>query len=85
MEPDIRKSTPDLEVLELVDNYYTSYNDGLEVKYDNLQSRELFEECEWINTRIRIDVSYVFTVCYDILRIWNNEILILMVINNTIL
>ncbi len=75
MEPDIRKSTPDLEVLELVDNYYTSYNDGLAVKYDNFQSRELFEECEWINKRMRIDVSYVFTVCFDILRIWNNEIL----------
>ena len=75
MEPDIRKSTPDLDVLELVDNYYTSYDDEFEVRYDNLQSRELFEECEWTTERIRQNDSYIFTVCFDILRIWNNEIL----------
>jgi len=75
MEPDIQKSTLGLDVLEMVDNYYTSYNDGLDVRYDNLQSRELFEECEWTTERVRLDNSYVFTICFDILRIWNNEIL----------
>ena len=75
MEPDYRKSTADNEVLDLVDNYSTIYDDQLEVTYDNLQSRELFEECDWINDRIRIEQSKVITVCFNILQIWNNEIL----------
>ena len=75
MEPDLRKSSQGSEVLEIVDNYYTSYDDALEVRYDNLQSRELFEECDYTNDRVRIGESKVFTLCYDVLRIWNNEIL----------
>lgn len=73
MEPDFRKSTQEDEVLEIVDNYYTSYDDELEVRYDDLQSRELFEECDYTNDRVRIGESMVFTLCYDILRIWNNN------------
>ena len=72
MEPDYRKSTPDNKA---VDKYSTIYDDELEVIYDNLQSRELFEECDWIIERIRIGQSKEITVCYNILRSWNNEIL----------
>ncbi len=75
MEPDYRKSTPDNKAFDLVDNYFTIYDDELEVIYDNLQSRELFEECDHINERIRIEQSKEITVCYNILRIWNNEVL----------
>ncbi|MCH8860048.1 MAG: hypothetical protein IH843_02720 [Thaumarchaeota archaeon] len=75
MEPDYRKSTPDNKAFDLVDNYSTIYDDELEVIYDNLQSRELFEECDWIIERIRIGQSKEITVCYNILRSWNNEIL----------
>jgi hypothetical protein len=75
MEPDYRKSTPDDKVFDLVDNYSTIYDDELEVIYDNLQSRELFEECDWIIERIRIEQSKEITVCYNILRSWNNEVL----------
>jgi len=77
MEPDILKSTPENEVLEIVDNYSTSYDDELEVRYDDLPSRELFEECDYTNDRIMIGQSKVFTLCYDVLRIWQNEPLIL--------
>ena len=77
MEPDILKSTPEKEVLEMVDNYNTSYDAELEVRYDDLPSRELFEECDYTNDRIPIGQSKVFTLCYDVLRIWQNEILIL--------
>jgi len=38
MEPDYRKSTPDNKAFDLVDNYFTIYDDELEVIYDNLQS-----------------------------------------------
>jgi len=75
MEPDYRKSTPDNKVFDLVDNYSTIYDDELEVIYDNLPSRELFEECDWIIERIRIEQSKEITVCYNILRSWNNEVL----------
>jgi hypothetical protein len=75
MEPDYRKSTPDDKAFDLVDNYSTIYDDELEVIYDNFQSRELFEECDWIIERIRIEQSKEITVCYNILRIWNNEVL----------
>jgi len=77
MEPNILKSTPEKEVLEMVDNYNTSYDAELEVRYDDLSSRELFEECDYTNDRILIGQSKVFTLCYDVLRIWQNEILIL--------
>ena len=77
MEPDILKSTPEKEVLEMIDNYNTSYDAELEVRYDDLPSRELFEECDYTNDRIQIGQSKVFTLCYDVLRIWQNEILTL--------
>ena len=75
MEPDILKSTPENQVYELVDNYETSYDAELEVRYDDLPSRELFEECDFTNDRIMIGQSKVFTLCFDVLRIWQNEIL----------
>ncbi len=77
MEPDILKSTPENEVLEMVDNYDTSYDNELEVRYDDLPSRELFEECDYTNDRILVGQSKIFTLCYDVLRIWQNKILIL--------
>ena len=53
MEPDILKSTPENQVLELVDNYEISYDAELKVRYDDLPSRELFEECDFTNDRIK--------------------------------
>jgi hypothetical protein len=47
----------------------------LEVRYDDFQSREVFEECDYTNDEVGIGESKVFTVCYDVLRIWNNEVL----------
>lgn len=73
MEPNFRKSTPENTVFEIVDNYYTFYDDELEVRYDNLPSRELFEECDYIHDRVFINESKVFTICFDVLKIWNND------------
>ena len=33
------------------------------------------EECDYTNDRVRIGESKIFTFCFDVLRIWNNEIL----------
>jgi hypothetical protein len=71
MEPNFRKSTTENTVLEMVDNYYTSYDDELEVRYDDLPSRELFEECDYVHDSIDIGESKIFTICFDILKIWN--------------
>lgn len=62
-------------IFEIVDNYDTAYDDELEVRYDDFQSREFFEECDYTNDELGIGESKVFTVCYDVLRIWNNEVL----------
>jgi hypothetical protein len=72
MEHDLRKSTPEKPVLEMVDNYYTSYDDELEVRYDNLPSRELFDECDYIHDSVSVGESKVFTICFDILKTWNH-------------
>jgi hypothetical protein len=72
MEPDLRKSTPEKPILEMVDNYYTSYDDELEVRYDNLPSRELFDECDYIHDSVSVGESKVFTICFDILKTWNH-------------
>ena len=63
------------EYKSIVDNYETTYDYALEIKYDNLQSRELFEECDYTNKKIHIGESQVITLCFDVLRIWNNEVL----------
>ena len=74
MEQDLKNSQVDT-IFEIVDNYDTAYDDELEVRYDDFQSREFFEECDYTNDELGIGESKVFTVCYDILRIWNNEVL----------
>ena len=73
MEVDQLKSTPDNEVLKQVDNYFTIYDDELEVNYDNLQSRELYEECDIINKILKPNVPQIFTVCYEVLRSWTGN------------
>jgi hypothetical protein len=73
MEPNFRKSTTENTVYDIVDNYYTFYDDELEVRYDNLPSRELFEECDYTHDRVFIGESKIFTICFDILKIWNND------------
>jgi len=75
MEPNLKYNNQKNDGFEIVDNYYTSYDDELEVRYDNLNSRELFNECDYTNDRVINGESKIFTVCYDILRIWNNEVL----------
>ena len=73
MEPDPLRSTPDNEVLEQVDNYYNIYDDQLEVNYDNVNSRELYEECDIISKVVRPDLPQIFTVCYEVQRSWSGH------------
>jgi len=75
MEPNLVYNNQKNDGFEIVDNYSTTYDDELDVRYDNLISRELFNECDYTNDRVRNGESKIFTVCYDILRIWNNEVL----------
>ncbi len=71
METDRLKSTPEKEVQEQVDNYETIYDINLEVNYDNFPTRELYEECDFINKTVRPGESLIFTVCYEVLQSWS--------------
>ena len=59
----------------IVDNYSTIIDDKLETIYDDLQSFEIFEDCDDLHARILLNQSKTFTICFDILRRWNNEVL----------
>ena len=72
-ETDPLRSTADNEVLELVDNYYTTYDDRLEINYDNLHTREIYEECDIVNKVVHYETPQIFTVCYEVLRSWSNS------------
>jgi|GEM_PF-5705486 len=65
----------DKDYLDVVDNYSTIYDDELEVRYDDLSSFKIFEDCDYLNDRIFINQPETFTICFDILRRWNNEVL----------
>ena len=73
MEPNPLLSTPENEVLEQVDNYYNIYDDQLEVNYDNIHSRELYEECDIISKFVRPDLPQIFTICYEVKRSWTGD------------
>jgi len=63
------------DYLDVVDNYSTIYDDELEVRYDDLASFKIFEDCDYLHDRIFINQPETFTICFDILRSWNNEVL----------
>ncbi len=73
IEVDLRRSTPDNEVVQTFDVYKTTYKIHLNEKYDDLQSRKLFEECDYVNKAIHLNQSKSFTVCYEVLRNFPNE------------
>jgi hypothetical protein len=65
-------SKTDPNDLTVIDNYDTSYDDQLEVTYEEMNSRELFIECDQTIEHIDTGKSFNFTLCYDILRARNN-------------
>lgn len=54
--------------LDVIDNYETTYDDQLEVIYEKMNSRELFNECDQTIEGIENGKSISFTLCYDILK-----------------
>jgi hypothetical protein len=59
----------------IIDNYSTSYDVELETSYDDYDNLEIFEGCEFFNDRMLINQTKTFSLCFDVLRKWNNEIL----------
>jgi hypothetical protein len=56
----------------IIDNYSTLYDAELETRYDDL---EKFEDCEYLHDRVFVNQTKTFSICFDVLRKWNNEIL----------
>jgi hypothetical protein len=67
MEPNKKDS----KEFSLVDNYDTTYDDEFEVRYEEMNSRELYNECDQTIEGIDTGESLNFTLCYDILRLHN--------------
>jgi hypothetical protein len=59
----------------IIDNYSTLYDVELETRYDDYENLEIFTECEYLNDRILVNQSKTLSICFDVLRKWNNEIL----------
>jgi len=59
----------------IVDNYFTLYDDELEVKYDDYPNLEVFEDCDYLHDRIFVNQTKTYSICFDVLRKWNNEVL----------
>ncbi len=59
----------------IIDNYSTLYDVELETRYDDYDYLESFENCEYLHDRIFVNQTKTFSICFDVLRKWNNEIL----------
>jgi len=59
----------------IVDNYNTLYDDELEVKYDDYPNLKVFGDCDYLHDRIIVNQTKVYSICFDVLRKWNNEVL----------
>jgi len=63
------------EMTFIIDNYFTLYDDGLETRYDDYPNLEIFEDCDYLHDRIFVDQTATYSICFDVLRKWNNEVL----------
>jgi len=59
----------------IIDNYFTLYDVELETRYDDYPNLEIFEDCEYLHDRIFVNQTETYSICFDVLRKWNNEIL----------
>ncbi len=59
----------------IVDNYHTLYDDELETRYDDYPNLKIFEDCDYLHDRIFVNQTKTFSICFDVLRKWNNEVL----------
>ena len=59
----------------IIDNYSTLYDVELETIYDDYDNLEIFKDCEYLHDRIFVNQTKTFSICFDVLRKWNNEIL----------
>lgn len=64
-------SKSDPASLEHVDSYDTTYDDEFEVMYEEMNSRELFNECDQTIKSAASGKQIEFTLCYNILKVRN--------------
>ncbi len=68
----MKPTKADPQILEPINNYDTRYDDELEVIYEKMNSRELFEECDQTIKTTKPRESLNLTLCYNILKVGND-------------
>jgi hypothetical protein len=64
----VEPSKTDSKEFNVIDNHDTTWDDEFEVRYEKMNSRELYNECDRTIEDIKIGASLNFTLCYDILK-----------------
>jgi hypothetical protein len=59
----------------LIDNYYALQDKELETKYNDYSNLKIFEDCDYLHDRIFENQTKTYSICFDILRKSNNEVL----------
>ena len=59
----------------IVDNYFTVYDEELETRYDDYPNLKVFEDCDYLHDRVFVNHTKTHSICFDVLRKWNNEVL----------
>jgi len=59
----------------IIENYSTLYDVELETRYDDYPNLEIFEDCEYLHDRIFENQTETFSICFDVLRKWDNKAL----------
>jgi len=59
----------------IIENYFTLYDVELETRYDDYPNLEIFEDCEYLHDRIFANQTETYSICFDVLRKWDNKVL----------
>ncbi|HEU03841.1 MAG TPA: pentapeptide repeat-containing protein [Nitrosopumilus sp.] len=59
----------------IIENYFTLYDVELETRYDDYPNLEIFEDCEYLHDRVFENQTETYSICFDVLRKWDNKVL----------
>jgi len=75
LDPSFPAGEKKLENSFILDNYFNLYDDELETRYDDYLNLEIFEDCDYLHDRIFVNQTKTYSICFDVLRKWSNEVL----------
>jgi len=59
----------------IISNYFTLYHSQLVTQYEDYPNLEIFKDCDYFRDSLSVDESKTYSVCFDVLRKWENEAL----------